>query len=36
MNIMFQKEEVDAFNGAEVTLNATYDRFEQFRVKVAR
>ncbi|MDQ6724494.1 MAG: hypothetical protein M3Z01_09595 [Thermoproteota archaeon] len=30
------KEEVEAFNGAEVSLNATIDRFEQFRVKVAR
>jgi|KBSMisStandDraft_5_1062788.scaffolds.fasta_scaffold79145_4 hypothetical protein len=30
------KEEVEVFNGAEVMLNATIDRFEQFRVKVAR
>ena len=30
------KEKVEAFNEAEVTLNATYDRFEQFRVKMAR
>jgi hypothetical protein len=30
------KGEVEGFNGSEVTLNATYDRFEQFRVKVPR
>ena len=27
------KEEVEAFNGAEVALNVTLDRFEQFKVK---
>ncbi len=30
------KGEIEGFNGSEVTLNATYDRFEQFRVKVPR
>ena len=30
------KEEVEAFNGAEVALNTTLDRFEQFKVKVPR
>ena len=30
------KEEVEAFNGAEVSLNTTIDRFEQFKVKVPR
>ena len=30
------KEEVEAYNGAEVILNATFDRFEQFKVKVQR
>jgi hypothetical protein len=30
------KEEVGAFNGAEVALNTTLDRFEQFRVNVRR
>jgi|tagenome__1003787_1003787.scaffolds.fasta_scaffold20636170_1 hypothetical protein len=30
------KEEVEAFNGAEVALNATLVRFKQFKVKVPR
>lgn len=30
------KEEVAGYNGAEVSLNTTLDRFEQFRVKVPR
>ncbi len=30
------KEEVEAFNGAEVILNATFDRFDQFKVKVPK
>ena len=30
------KEEVEAYNGAEVILNATFNRFEQFKVKVQR
>ncbi|MGN6624937.1 MAG: hypothetical protein ACTHKK_12420 [Candidatus Nitrosocosmicus sp.] len=30
------KEEVEGFNGAEVTLNTTLDRFEQFKIKVPR
>ena len=30
------KEEVGAYNGAEVALNTTLDRFEQFKVKVPR
>jgi hypothetical protein len=30
------KEEVEGFNGAEVTLNPTLDRFEQYKVKVPR
>lgn len=30
------KEKVQAFNGAEVTVDAALDRFEQFRVKVPR
>ncbi len=28
------KEEVEAYNGAEVILNSIFNRFEQFRVKV--
>jgi|tagenome__1003787_1003787.scaffolds.fasta_scaffold20378812_2 hypothetical protein len=30
------KEVVEGFNGAEVILDATFDRIEQFKVKVAR
>ena len=30
------KEEVEGFNGAEVSLNTTLDRFEQYKVKVPR
>ena len=30
------KEVVEGFNGTEVILDATFDRLEQFKVKVAR
>jgi hypothetical protein len=30
------KQEVEGFNGAEVALNTTLDRFEQYKVKVLR
>jgi len=30
------KEVVEGFNGSEVILDATFDRIEQFKVKVAR
>lgn len=30
------KEEVEGYNGAEVALNTTLDRFEQYKVKVPR
>ena len=30
------KDEVEGFNGAEVILNESFDRFEQFKVKVQR
>jgi len=30
------KEVVERFNGAEVILDATFDRIEQFKVKAAR
>jgi hypothetical protein len=30
------KEVAEGFNGAEVILDATFDRIEQFKVKVVR
>lgn len=30
------KDEIEGFNGAEVILSASFNRFEQFKVKVPR
>jgi hypothetical protein len=30
------KEEVESYNGSEITLNATNDRLSHFKVKVPR
>jgi len=36
MKYYVSKEVVEGFNGEEVILDAIFDRFEQFKVKVAR